>query len=238
MLFNDMDKPLTQAERLKASRLKAGYTQKQVAEGVGMKQPSYSHLEKVDFVNSTKLPEIAQFLGVDVYWLKSGVGTSDVDANIRQMLEKSPNIVIDSPEIEDDKIWIDLVNIRFSCGEGESIEFHYDDVIGKRGIPAQIFKKHNVKPENARMAIAHGDSQEPYVCSGDEFAIDTSDTTARDGEFYAVYFQGEAMLKQIFKEDGGKLVLHSLNSKYKDKVVNDSNGAGFRIIGRQFYRAG
>ena len=228
----------TLGQRLKESRLKAGLSQGQVADAVGVKQPTYQALESGKTKKSAYLAEIAFVLNVDYHWLNTGEDASLIDANIRQMLDKSTNVVIDSPEIEDDKIWIDLVNIRFSCGEGESIEFHYDDVIGKRGIPAQIFKKHNVKPENARMAIAHGDSQEPYVCSGDEFAIDISDTMARDGEFYAVYFQGEAMLKQIFKEDGGKLVLHSLNGKYRDKVVNDANGVGFRIIGRQFYRAG
>ena len=38
----------TRSERLKESRLKAGLSQKQVADAVGMKQPSYSYLEKND----------------------------------------------------------------------------------------------------------------------------------------------------------------------------------------------
>ena len=89
-----------------------------------------------------------------------------------------------------------------------------------------------------KLALATGDSQEPYICTGDMFGIDLSDKDIRDGEFYAVYFEGEAMLKQIFKEEGGKLILHSLNPKYRDKTVSDINGANFRVIGRQFYRAG
>lgn len=228
----------TLGQRLKDSRLKAGLKQGELAEIVGIKQPTYQALESGKTKKSAFLAEIAHVLKVDYHWLSTGELASNIDVNLTQMLDKSSNVVIDSPDINDDKIWIDLVNIRFSCGEGESIEFHYDNVIGKRGIPAHVFKKHNVKPENARLAVAKGDSQEPYVCDGDEFAIDLSDTQARDGEFYAVYFEGEAMLKQIFKEEGGKLTLHSLNSKYKDKIVNDTNGVGFRIIGRQFYRAG
>jgi len=228
----------TLGQRLRESRLKAGLSQGRVAEAVGIKQPTYQALESGKNQKSAFLPEIANVLNVDYHWLSTGSDASGIDADIKQMLEKSTDVVIDSPDIIDDKIWIDLVNIRFSCGEGESIEFHYDNVIGKRGIPAHIFKKHNVKPENVKLAVAKGDSQEPFVCDGDEFAIDLSDTQVRDGEFYAVYFEGEAMLKQIFKEEGGKLILHSLNSKYRDKVVNDANGTGFRIIGRQFYRAG
>lgn len=46
------------------------------------------------------------------------------------------------------------------------------------------------------------------------------------------------MLKQIFKESGGVLALHSLNGKYRDKIISVENGANFRVIGRQFWRAG
>ena len=60
----------------------------------------------------------------------------------------------------------------------------------------------------------------------------------KESRLYAVYFEGEAMLKQIFKEPGGVLVLHSLNGKYRDKIISAENGANFRVIGRQFWRAG
>jgi len=228
----------SQSERLKEARIKAGLSQKQVAEAVGMKQPSYNYLEKNDKGGSAKLAEIAKVLNVDPYWLRTGKTASDVDADVKKLLENSPIIEVNSDREDPTRIWIDVVNIRFSCGTGESIEFHFDDVVAKREIPASVFKKHNVKPENTKLALATGDSQEPYVCNGDEFAIDLSDTEIKDGEFYAVYFEGEAMLKQIFKEQGGKFILHSLNPKYKDKIVSDDNGISFRVIGRQFYRAG
>ena len=238
MFIFEQSRMSSPSERLKEARLKAGLSQKQVAEAVGMKQPSYNYLEKNDKGGSAKLVEIAKVLNVDPYWLRTGKEATDIDADIRKLLEDSPVIEVNSDREDPNRIWIDLVNIRFSCGNGESIEFHFDDIVAKREIPASIFKKHGVKPESTKLAKATGDSQEPYVCDGDEFAIDLSDTEIRDGEFYAVYFEGEAMLKQIFKEQGGKYVLHSLNSKYKDKVVSDDNGVGFRVIGRQFYRAG
>lgn len=228
----------TPSQRLKEARINAGLTQKQVAEAVGMTQPSYNYLEKNDNSGSAKITEIAKVLKVDPYWLRTGKTSTDVDADVKEILDKSSKVTVTSNENIEDKIWIDLVNIRFSCGDGESIEFHFDDVVGKREIPAHVFKKYNVKPENTVLATAVGDSQEPYVCNGDEFAIDVSNTIIRDGEFYAVYFEGEAMLKQIFKEDGGKLILHSLNPKYRDKEITDLNGSSFRVIGWQYYRAG
>ncbi len=228
----------TPSQRLKEARINAGLTQKQVAEAVGMTQPSYNYLEKNDNSGSAKITEIARVLNVDPYWIRTGKTASDIDADIKKLLDSSPKVTVTSDENTSDKIRVDLVNIRFSCGDGEAIEFHFDDVIGQREIPSRVFKKNNVKPENTVLAIATGDSQEPYVCNGDEFAIDITNTTVRDGEFYAVYFEGEAMLKQIFKESGGKLILHSLNSKYRDREVTDVNGSNFRVIGWQFYRAG
>lgn len=228
----------TQSQRLKEARLNAGMSQRQVAEAVGMKQPSYNYLEKNDKGGSSHLAEIAKVLNVDPYWLRTGQTTSNTDANLKQILESAKSVGVSSEDNKEDRVWIDLVNIKFACGEGEPIEFHFDEVLGRRDFSCSFFKKHSVKPENMIMAIAKGDSQEPYVCTSDEFAIDLSDTTIRDGEFYAVYFEGEAMLKQIFKEDGGRIILHSLNPKYRDKVISDVNGSSFRVIGRQFYRAG
>ena len=240
--MNTEMKPMTTlGQRLKDSRLKAGLTQKQVAEAVGMKQPSYQYLEKNDSDNkksSSHLVAIATALGVDPFWLATGQPSSDIDNDIKKLLNNTPDVVVDLDENNQDRIWIDLVNIKFSCGDGESIEFHFDEVVDQYEFKPSFFKKHNVKPENMKLALATGDSQEPYICTGDIFGIDLTDKDVRDGEFYAVYFEGEAMLKQIFKEEGGKLILHSLNPKYRDKAVSDINGANFRVIGRQFYRAG
>ncbi|MBZ0447137.1 S24 family peptidase [Acinetobacter baumannii] len=115
---------------------------------------------------------------------------------------------IQSPSVveyggDDGFIWIDVVEASFSCGTGESIEFHFDVINGKQPFPPDI-----------------------------------SQTDIIDGQIYAVYFEGEGMIKQIFKEEGGKLILHSLNPKYRDREVTEQNGLNFKVMGRQFWRAG
>lgn len=228
----------TRSERLKEARLKAGLSQKDVALAVGIKQPSYNYLEKNDNASSTHIAEIARVLNVDPTWLRTGMMPSSVDNEVAKLLENTPTTILNSEHNDSNKVWVDLVNIKFSCGNGESIEFHYDDVIKKYAFDESFFKTYNVKPVNVKLVMATGDSQEPYVKNGDMFAIDLSDTQIKDSEFYAVYFEGEAMLKQIFKEPGGVLVLHSLNGKYRDKIISPENGCSFRVIGRQFWRAG
>lgn len=70
-----MTTPLKQ--RLKDAREARGLTQAQVAEKVGMSQPSYSDLERGDSNGSTLLPQIAFVLGVRPYWLATGAGPKD-----------------------------------------------------------------------------------------------------------------------------------------------------------------
>ena len=64
----------TLQERLKAARKEAGKTQKQVANAIGMRQPTYSELETGKSLGSKRLPEIADYLNVIALWLSSGKG--------------------------------------------------------------------------------------------------------------------------------------------------------------------
>ena len=149
-------------------------------------------------------------------------------------------MIVTKEDHPNDFIWIDVVDISFSCGDGISIEYHYDEIKESLPFMPEFFVKKGVKPHNTKILVASGDSMENYIYDQDLFAIDVSDTEVKDGAIYAVYFENEAMLKQIFKEQGGTLVLHSLNPKYKDRDrhVHANNGDGFRVIGRQFWRSG
>lgn len=141
-------------------------------------------------------------------------------------------------ETENGFIWIDVVEANFSCGTGESIEFHFDVINGKFPFPPSFFQKKYVHPDCMRIIKAKGDSMADKIDDGDLVGIDISQTEIIDGQIYAVYFEGEGMIKQIFKEEGGKLILHSLNPKYRDREVTEQNGLNFKVMGRQFWRAG
>ncbi|CAP00365.1 hypothetical protein; putative phage related repressor [Acinetobacter baumannii SDF] len=150
---------------------------------------------------------------------------------------------IQSPSVveyggDDGFIWIDVVEASFSCGTGESIDFHFDVINGKQPFPPGFFKQKNVHPDCMRIIKAKGDSMADKIDDGDLVGIDISQTDIIDGQIYAVYFEGEGMIKQIFKEEGGKLILHSLNPKYRDREVTEQNGLNFKVMGRQFWRAG
>ncbi|UGQ25196.1 XRE family transcriptional regulator [Acinetobacter calcoaceticus] len=219
-------------DRLKDSRLKAKKTQAEVAEAVKMSQPAYQALESGKNLKSAFLPLIAQFLGVDGYWLTTG----NTEDSFRESDVFSPTVV--SAESTDQYIWVEVVEASFSCGTGESIEFHFDAINGKIPFPSSFFKEKRVAQECMRIIKAKGDSMADYIKDGDLVGIDISQTEVIDGEIYAVYFAGEGMIKQIFKEADGSLILHSLNEKFRDRRVTEENGKNFKVMGRQFWRAG
>ncbi|WP_444893424.1 helix-turn-helix domain-containing protein [Microbulbifer sp. TRSA001] len=61
-------------DRLKEARKAAGKTQKQVAEAVGITQPSYSELENGRSYGTRYIAQIALHLGVNPVWLATGKG--------------------------------------------------------------------------------------------------------------------------------------------------------------------
>lgn len=219
-------------DRLKESRKKAGKTQAEVAEAVKISQPAYQALESGRNQKSAFLPMIAQFLGVDPYWLTTG---GENDSFEKKDLHKPTVVEYDS---DNDFVWIDVVEANFSCGTGESIEFHFDVINGKFPFPPSFFQKKFVDPKYMRIIKAKGDSMADFIKDGDLVGINLAQTEIIDGEIYAFYFAGEGMIKQIFKEADGSLILHSLNEKYRDKIVTEDNGSNFKIMGRQFWRAG
>ncbi|WP_049063301.1 XRE family transcriptional regulator, partial [Acinetobacter seifertii] len=184
-------------DRLKDSRIKAKKTQAEVAEAVKMSQPAYQALESGKNLKSAFLPLIAQFLGVDAYWLTTG----NSEDSFKESDVFSPTVV--SHDVVDQYLWIDVVEASFSCGTGESIEFHFDAINGKIPFPASFFKEKRVPQECMRIIKAKGDSMTDYIKDGDLVGIDISQTEVIDGEIYAVYFAGEGMIKQIFKEADG-----------------------------------
>lgn len=55
---------------------------------------------------------------------------------------------------------------------------------------------------------------------------------------YAILLDSDRMFKQIFREAGGALRLHSFNTDYPDRLVTADNHQSLIIVGKQVYRAG
>lgn len=225
-------------QRLKTSRLEAGLNQKQVADAVGIKQPTYQALESGKTKKTAFIAELASVLNVDVHWLANGTSASQLDASIKDMLDNSIKPILNNVNNSNERIWINLVDIKFERTGASAIEPKFNETDKKVSFDREFFEKYSVEIDDVKLITAVDDSQAPYVKTNDIYAIDISSTEIKDGEFYAVYFEGELMLMQIFKEENSRLTLHSLNMKYRDRTVHMNNYESFKVIGKQFWRAG
>lgn len=146
----------------------------------------------------------------------------------------------DSPEDlpdDEDRVWVDRWDYSCSAGDG-SIQW---DIRKKSALPftRAFFQTIGSKPENCKLLTTRGDSMEPFLYNKDTIMVDTSKTQIRDGVIYAICFEDEALVKRVYKQAGGILVLNSFNStNYPDKIVDPSKASQFEIIGEVVYRSG
>lgn len=80
------------AERLKTARKTAGLTQNQIAEAVGISQPTYQALESGKVKKTSYMIEIAKVLRVNSNWLATGQGEMTARPTIDELRQKMDEI--------------------------------------------------------------------------------------------------------------------------------------------------
>lgn len=148
--------------------------------------------------------------------------------------------ISDTVHVTDDNsgmIEIPLYSVYFCCGDGDT-NCEFEEIKGKRNFHPSFFTDKNVRPANFKLVCASNGSMSPFINDGDEVGIDVSATEVHDGGVYAILLDGDRMFKQIFREAGGALRLHSFNAEFPDRLVTAENHQSLIIVGKQVYRAG
>lgn len=205
---------------VKKFREDAQLTQTQLADMAGMDQQALAALEKRDSKSSSFAASLAAALGISIDELM-GVAPA---AN-------KPN---KAGAVTDNRVWIGLYDYSgnesapWQVREARTLPFHAD-----------FFRDKGVDPNNCRLLTARGRSMAPYINDRDIYMVDSAEHCVRDGEIYAIYYEHELLVKQIFKLPGGGLRLHSFNHhEYPDRDISGDQLEYVRIIGRQLFRAG
>lgn len=209
-------------------------------------------------VSTEGMLDAQRLIGCSAIWLQTGEGdmaeaaqhtaakndvpkTSQPDALIKRLLPDDQGNVVtwEAPEdlaIDEDRVWIDRFDYRFSAGTGV-IQW---EVRQKKALPFDIgfFRALGVRPQDCKLAQVHGRSMEPYLFNRDMMMICSSKTRVKDGLIYAVVFEDEPLVKQIFKEPEGALRLHSYNPEFPDKVIHADQLESLQIAGEVIYRSG
>lgn len=235
------------ASRLDEAMRSRGFeSQSALSRASGVPQPTINRILKGTTPNPDlqNVKKLASALAVNVEWLTDGIGPGPDAPNSAQKkplpAEKGNVTVWDHPDDlepgDDERIWIDRFDYHFSAGTG-LIQW---EVREKRALPfnGAFFKAKGVNPKDCKLLVSRGDSMEPYLYDKNVFMVNTSATSIRDGERYAIYFNDEPLVKQVFKQAGGGLVLHSYNPAYPDKIVEPEHLQFVHIVGEVIYRSG
>lgn len=225
------------ATRLKTARKQANKTQAQVAEAVGMKQPSYQALEAGKNHKTAFLVDIANFLNVDVYWLQTGETNEKSNAKLS---DKKIDVWTDGDQVPDGMIPISYYRtVMGSMGNGYNNDDHHQEE--KLWFRVQTINDCNVNPNHAKAITVTGDSMSPELADGQVIAIDTSATRIFDGEIYAYIKNGELKVKYLFKtKDGFKAVSRNDDKlRYPDEIytTEDIESENIQILGQYWWKS-
>jgi hypothetical protein len=157
------------------------------------------------------------------------VGWMDVDHGANPA-ENAPGMEIDlfnNPEYPA----IRRVSLRLSAGmTGFVVEHEEDDgemIVFKRG----WYDRNGYIPEKLIAIKVKGQSMEPGLFDGDTVVVNTNDTKPKDGEVFAVNYEGEAVIKRL-ERDMNQWFLSSDNPDKARYARKRCEGGSCIIIGR------
>ncbi|WP_127958035.1 XRE family transcriptional regulator [Serratia microhaemolytica] len=217
------------AERFKMAREKAGISQVQLAEKVGLTQQAIAKIENGVTTQPRKVNQLAFALGVTANWLLFGG-----DENERQQhfvmpeweqTEPNPVIIAEIPilniELDNDK--------KPQLVELERAVFP---------IRKEELRKARVSETSVRVVKVSGNSLYPVLTNGDMVAIDvTENQSISDGDLYALRDGVLLRVKILIAKPDGGIILRSFNKdEYPDEILTfEECKARIHLIGRVFW---
>lgn len=221
----------TLAERLKIAREKAGLSQAQLGEVIGLSQQSVAKIENGDTQQPRKIKEIAKALGVTQTWLQLGIEESGsiADFVVKELEETTidPSVFASIP----------VLDIELSAGNGCEDEV-IESVVDTFPLRRIDLRKAGVAASNARIVKIWGNSLLPVLNNGDHVAVDISQSKPiRDGSLYALRDGVLLRVKVMINQPDGGILLRSFNKdEYPDEILTfDERRARIHVIGRVFW---
>lgn len=221
------------AERLIWARQQKNWTQKDLAAAIGAGQSTIAGLENGSRLSSRRVVAMAGALGISPEWLAEGKGTPHASTEVAGAVGVG---VLEGPN--DNYPAVRRVNLRLTAGiSGFAVEPLEED------LPPIMFSRHwydknGYKPEKLLAIRVHGASMEPGLYDGDWVVINTADTAPKDGQVYALNYDGESVVKRLFKMDGQWCAASDNPDKriYRDRLVTELTFVVGRVVHKQSER--
>ncbi|WP_063801356.1 XRE family transcriptional regulator [Burkholderia ubonensis] len=219
----------TLADRLRAALVEAKMNQSELARRVGVTRGAVSFWLNGDTTNlaGENLLKVAFVLSVSPTWLANGRGKMKAASAQEITLQGNPEY----PAIR-------RVKIKISAGiTGYGVEPLEDDhapIVFHRS----WYEGNGYDPEKLLAIKVSGASMEPGLYDGDWVVVNVADTTPRDGVAFAMSYDGEVVVKRLFRTDGQWVAASDNQDKriYRDRPLNGDTFLIGRIVHKQSER--
>lgn len=221
----------TLAERLKIAREKAGLSQAQLGEVIGLSQQSVAKIENGETQQPRKIKEIAKALGVTQKWLQLGIEENASFSDF--VVEELEDATLDPSVFTS----IPVLDIELSAGNGCEAEI-IESIVDSFPLRRADLQKAGVNASNARIVKIWGNSLLPVLNNGDHVAVDVSQSKPiRDGDLYALRDGVLLRVKVLINMPDGGLILRSFNKdEYPDEILTfNEKRARIHVVGRVFW---
>jgi phage repressor protein C with HTH and peptisase S24 domain len=206
---------MTIATRLDKAMKRADIrSQNELARRSGVPQPTINRILKGGGKQgpaTETLKKLAMACGVQFQWLSEGIGEERRTMPGKEITLSVPNAAMeDSPRVlgterlskEAKCVQIKRVKLRLSAGITELLV----DPEEEAGHPV-CFKRdwltlRGYRAESLIALSVTGTSMEPSLYAGDTVVINTDDRQPRDGEVFAVNYEGEYLIRRLVRDSG------------------------------------
>ncbi len=217
--------------RMLAAREQAGLTQLEVRARLKISQGTISELEN-SANGSSRVAEFAALYKVDPMWLATGKG--------EMHLYKEAPMPTTTLMAAEPYHYAAVRRVKFKLSAGISgFEVAYQDEDR-----APIFFRRDwiaskgFDPDKLFAVEINGNSMEPSLFDGDYVVVNTGDVTPRDGEVFALNYEGELVIKRLVHE-GDAWYMRSDNQdkiRYADKRCDDRASIIGKVVHKQSER--
>ncbi|WP_165311012.1 LexA family transcriptional regulator [Vibrio ziniensis] len=183
-----------------------------------------------------KMAELADYLGVSLYWLQYGreeqvpKGNAEILGNMQTWDSQTP--------LGEDEVAVPFLSeIKLSAGNGFVNNLEQDNGFRLR-FARSTLRRYNVAPENAVCVAVHGNSMEPVLPDGSTVGIDCGNKALVEGKIFAINHNEELFIKKLYRLPGGGIRIYSFNEaeypprEYTDQQMQEQK---ITIVGRVFW---
>jgi phage repressor protein C with HTH and peptisase S24 domain len=217
--------------RIREARMAKGLSQSQLAELVGVSPTSVQlwedEGEEGTAPKRTRMPLVAEILGVTVAWLQLGVDPVPPSGGIGLAED------FDSTYTHQRIMMYDL---DLSAGKGNA-QWVARDTEEPLLIRNMWFRAKNLSPNDLRAMRVKGNSMSPHLENEDIVMININDTELVDDAVYAIVYNGHFFIKRL-RQTGDSIELISSNSDYETISIPNNQADKLVILGKKVWRCG